>query len=431
MKKIFALLLIFFLALELKAQALPVSFDLRDYGLVTPIKNQGIPGPCWAFAALSAMESNYLSQNLNADKEIPDLSELQLAYYCYKGSTREKRFTSGRKSGLLSLEGNLFMPVAFMSRLAGPTDEKSLPYMTDLSNSQKISLSKKKPEKYKRSMILKEAFFLSGTQTLGLELKKDLIMRHGAIAVSIYSEPEKFHTRGNFYTYFNNSHGNGINHFVTLIGWDDKFPAKNFSPVPSRSGAWLAKNSWGESRGSNGGYFWMSYDQHTYGGTAFIVAKNDRHIKHYGYDDLGWCNNLNYSWAANVFKIEGKHEKLREISFYTPDINTPYEIFIYRCGKNFPMLPTSGELVKNLKGEIYLTGYHTIKLPEDIWLESGEYISIVLRLGVNAMPVEMKIKNYSDNFAVNEGESFFSAEGERWIDGVNLKANACIKIFTY
>ena len=38
--------------------ALPSRYDLRDYGRISSVKNQGIPGPCWAFAALGAMESN-------------------------------------------------------------------------------------------------------------------------------------------------------------------------------------------------------------------------------------------------------------------------------------------------------------------------------------------------------------------------------------
>ena len=57
MKKIFACVLgLMMFAGE--GYALPSRYDLRDYGRISSVKNQGIPGPCWAFAALGAMESN-------------------------------------------------------------------------------------------------------------------------------------------------------------------------------------------------------------------------------------------------------------------------------------------------------------------------------------------------------------------------------------
>ena len=38
----------------------PVKYDLRDYGLVTSVKNQGDYFNCWAFAAVGSLESCYL-----------------------------------------------------------------------------------------------------------------------------------------------------------------------------------------------------------------------------------------------------------------------------------------------------------------------------------------------------------------------------------
>ena len=117
--------------------SLPSKYDLRDYGRITGVKHQGIPGPCWAFAALGAMESNWLTQGLG---EVPDLSEMQIAFYCYRDPETKRNFTSRIKSGTLRLEGNAFMTVAMMSRLSGPTDEKNLKYSTALSNSEKKAL---------------------------------------------------------------------------------------------------------------------------------------------------------------------------------------------------------------------------------------------------------------------------------------------------
>lgn len=49
-------------------------------------------------------------------------------------------------------------------------------------------------------------------------------------------------------------------HSVIVVGWDDGFSADRFSAKPSKSGAWLCKNSYGEEYG-DGGYFWLSYSQ--------------------------------------------------------------------------------------------------------------------------------------------------------------------------
>lgn len=36
---------------------LPAKFDLREYGWVSPVKNQGFMGACWAFGNMAALES--------------------------------------------------------------------------------------------------------------------------------------------------------------------------------------------------------------------------------------------------------------------------------------------------------------------------------------------------------------------------------------
>ena len=42
---------------------LPDTYDLRDYGYVSPVKNQGQCGSCYAFAAVGAMESQHMKKH--------------------------------------------------------------------------------------------------------------------------------------------------------------------------------------------------------------------------------------------------------------------------------------------------------------------------------------------------------------------------------
>ena len=410
--------------------ALPARYDLRERGRISSVKNQGIPGPCWAFAALGAMESNYLTQKLNTDGKIPDLSEMQLAFYTYKDPDKKRCFTPLYNSGTLSLEGSAFRAIAFLLRLSGPTEEKTLRYDTRMADSEKKALAKKSPESFRRFMRLRDAYFLAGNQTLDDSAKKELIMQHGAIYISIYSDPMKYHIKNGHYTYYNPSHGKDTDHDVLLAGWDDDFPAENFSPKPSRNGAWLIKNSWGTMRGNEDGYFWMSYDQHTWGGTAFVVEKANQRMRHYGYDDLGFCKSVNYSWGANIFRTQTRREHLKEACFYAPNNNLGYELYVYDLGYKIPESPVAGTIAANTKGSVKFAGYHSITLPESVRLQEGQYFSVVLKFSGGYIPVEAKLAKYSENAEVNERESYFSRDGKNWTDGFSLKCNACIKAYT-
>ena len=71
MKKMILLLLVLLLALptlsgmvlaETKAEdEYPSRFDLRDYGVVTPVKSQNPWGSCWSFGGIAAAESSILT----------------------------------------------------------------------------------------------------------------------------------------------------------------------------------------------------------------------------------------------------------------------------------------------------------------------------------------------------------------------------------
>lgn len=45
---------------EEDSEPLPAKYDLREYGRVSEVRDQGSWGTCWAFAALSALESSLL-----------------------------------------------------------------------------------------------------------------------------------------------------------------------------------------------------------------------------------------------------------------------------------------------------------------------------------------------------------------------------------
>ncbi len=102
---------------------------MREHDRLTSPKFQNLPGPCWAFAAIGACESNYLTQNFKNIKNI-DLSEMHLSYFAYKNPDNKKNFTPFKSGGgILGSEGNIFISTAVLSRL-GAVKERDMPYLS-------------------------------------------------------------------------------------------------------------------------------------------------------------------------------------------------------------------------------------------------------------------------------------------------------------
>ena len=55
----------------------------------------------------------------------------------------------------------------------------------------------------------------------------------------------------------------GINHAVSIVGWDDGFSCENYNGKNRMNGAWICKNSYGSKWGKNG-YFYLSYSYTDY-----------------------------------------------------------------------------------------------------------------------------------------------------------------------
>ena len=62
-----------------QASSIPSSIDWRDQGIVTPVKDQGACGSCWAFSTLGPVESAYAK----ATGVLKDFSAQQLVDCVY------------------------------------------------------------------------------------------------------------------------------------------------------------------------------------------------------------------------------------------------------------------------------------------------------------------------------------------------------------
>ena len=67
-----------YVADQVDITGLPESFDWRDEGMVTPVKDQGSCGSCWAFSATEAVESAWMinggAETIMAPQQLVDCS---------------------------------------------------------------------------------------------------------------------------------------------------------------------------------------------------------------------------------------------------------------------------------------------------------------------------------------------------------------------
>lgn len=189
------------------------AFNWCDRGVVTPVRDQGGCGSCWAFATIGAFEASWYIRNY---EEI-DASEQMLVNCGYPMSC----------AGGWEAFDDLWDP--------GVAKESDVPYL-----SHDASCDHRTPRPYKAYTW---GSVRSTSYQPSLSEIKQALCDHGPLWVDVLATPA-FHA----YTggIFNENNHDRTNHAVTLCGWDDS------------KQAWLIKNSWGTGWGLSG-YMWIHY----------------------------------------------------------------------------------------------------------------------------------------------------------------------------
>ena len=383
----------------------PATYDLRTYGRITAVRNQGTCGSCWAFASYGALESTLLT------KETWDFSEMNLKnthgfdYTCCYG-------------------GNHFMSSAYFARWSGPWNETDDPYANSCT-----STTGKVVQKH-----IQDAIFIPdrASYTSNDDIKQAL-MTYGAVYTCFYMDETNYYSPTYHSYYYNGS--SGTDHCVTIAGWDDNFDKTHFKVAAPGNGAFLIKNSWGTSWGASG-YFYISYYDTQL--SQFVVFFGEPTVNYdaiYQYDPLGWVSGVGYGgntgWFANIFTA-GATQNLVAVSFHISMPSSPYEIYIY---KDVTSGPRTGTLAGSKTGTITTPGYHTILLNAPISLTSSQKFSAVVKLTTPGdtypIPYECAYSGYSSGATAAAGQSYFSPDGSSWQDITtwDSTANVCVKAF--
>jgi uncharacterized repeat protein (TIGR02543 family) len=436
---------------------LPVRFDAREKGWVTPVKNQGNYGTCWAFTGISSIESSMISNGFKIKgKKVDntlDLSELHLSYFTYNpvtdplGNTKGDTSNKYPKNAMYHIGANEYNVVMSLASWSGVVNEKTVPYSRITDNKLEHSLA------YKSVARLQNANFISMQDTN--EVKKE-IMKKGSVSTLIYLNDIFKTPKENSY-YYDGRRNLEVNHAVSIVGWDDKYSKENFNTSPTKDGAWLVKNSYGFEM-TDDGYLWVSYEDYSLiynsgtlipDGTAvsFSMESNENYDNNYQYDGTRssiYIQSQNSIRVGNIFKAsaapKNHSESLKAVSFLTYSSNVNYSIEIYKDLKD-RLSPISGTKVFStpVKGKKVYAGYHTIKLPKDVKLSNNSLFSVVVTLSSSNSKVSLGIDKSDDtdyyvgnNYvefinSSQKGESFISYNG-RWIDygqdGISLRVKA-------
>lgn len=234
--------------------SIPSSFNWRTRGGVTPVRDQGACGSCWAFGTVGSFESAILINDMVSE----DLSEQMLVSCNLDGW--------GCSGGLIAHKYH-YDTAAEDGRI-GAVLESRFPYTaTDESCGGP----------YARSYLLDDWRWL-GTGPYDLNISdqtiKQAIYTYGPVACAIYAGSAfSAYSGGIFNTDEVSPSGYG-NHCVLLVGWNDA------------EGYWILKNSYGTGWGEDG-FMRIAYGTSGVGQGAAYVVYNASIGGQFRFDDGG------------------------------------------------------------------------------------------------------------------------------------------------
>ena len=450
---------IFNIGMKASSSSIPTRYDLRDHIINKnniKIKSQGNTSACWAFAALSSLETNLSLKN---QTKTYDYSERHMEYatsLTFKDGTNTKGFKREVGNG-----GNALIANAYLINGQGAVLESDMPFEDNENKINLSSINKKVATRVTDSLIFPSINSTDGAyiKQQKMNLVKNHIMNYGSVSAGIHGASiySNYYNNSTGAIYCNNSVSCPIDHNVSIIGWDDNYSISNFNANcrPKNPGAWIIRNSWGESAknpstgeivkiGDNG-IMYVSYEDINIGQILYgiINAKDSVDYDYiYQHDEMGATGaimlNANKAYLANDFtRDSSKKEMLTEIGIDLLQ-DTKCNIYVNPNGTS----KNINNLVLVKKALNYTeAGYHTIELDNPIMLTGKSYTVVIETItsdNVTYIELETPVENTMfANVKNTKGVSYVTndiSSGE-WLDTVDNplkldKGNICVKAFT-
>ncbi len=199
---------------------LPASFDWRDSGILTPVRDQGNCGSCWAFGTVGPFEANLKwKSSLTTDLSEEFLLSCNTDGYSCNGGWWAHEYH--------------YNQTAINQTQPGAVLEADFPYVGATQSCNRVF-----SHPYR---LINWSYVGNDSSIPTAEAIKNAIYSYGPVAVAVCSGPKMQGYRGGvFSTDERNYCGGGVNHAVVLVGWNDI------------ENTWIMRNSWGASWGESG-----------------------------------------------------------------------------------------------------------------------------------------------------------------------------------
>lgn len=380
------------------ASLLPTMFDWRNKGgmnYVSPVRNQGACGACYAFSFLGNFESKVMIDNA-ATYPGSDYSE----NHAKECNWHELNNTTGVGS---CLGGNSQM-MANLFTTKGTVLESTDPYTTAFT----VCNTPMGPYQ----TTVRDWHVISGDWVPNPLQLKQAVYNKGPVAVAVYAgNGDAWDTQFGSYAggiplVYSGPLTSTVNHGVLLVGWDDALT------YPGGSGAWIFKNSWGTGWGSSG-YGYIAYGSANFGKYTSYIENWQDYDPNSGvlyYDDAGATAGVGYNdttaWGMNTFTVTEK-TNVTHVEVWTNDVTTDVDIKLY---ESFNGTSPQNMLWQSNNHAFTEAGYHSVPLPTPLPVAAGGTVVAVIKVSTAVYTYPVPV----DMTGPVSGNSFVSHFGTNW-----------------